>query len=243
MSVIDEAVMVDYRMLLREINRLAQSDLVALWSLLEGADRDLIFRGLQEGVPEIVSMYRQMAVDISTEFYDMQGLSVSQDDIAFSGEVNAEQLEESLRWSVYAESSGVLGLAGGIVQHHVLDGARVLGATGIASSGKRWVRAAHPSACAFCRMLATRGLDGRGGYSSKDAGSFVASGRKASKRPTGAKFHDHCMCVPVLADAYTPPDYVSQWEQDYFAAVDAAGGAHNVSAVLSQMRTISGHSH
>lgn len=246
MAVLTEDIMVEYRRLLREINRLAQTDLVGLWSLLDQGDKDLLFRGLQEGVPEIVAAYRSLAADVSTDFYALQNLQPSRTAVVQASALNMEQLEESLRWAVYSTSPEILGLVSGIVQKQVVDGSRAVGMRSLADSGRRWVRAAHPSACAFCRMLATRGLDGHGGYSSKAAASSVGGGARRAKkgraRPVGGKFHANCMCVPVLADAYQIPDYVSEWEQEYKDAFTAAGGG-NTKAILSEMRALSSSRH
>ncbi|TVS29805.1 hypothetical protein EKI59_02475 [Corynebacterium sanguinis] len=246
MAVLTEDIMVEYRRLLREINRLAQTDLVGLWALLNQEDKDLLFRGLQQGVPEIVAAYRGLAADVSTDFYEMQNLHIPRAAVGQASDLNIEQLEESLRWAVYSPSPEVLGLVSGIVQKQVVDGSRGVGMRSLAGSGRRWVRAAHPGACAFCRMLATRGLDRYGGYSSKAAATSVGGGAKRAKKgrkaPEGGRFHANCMCVPVLADAYQVPDYVSAWEQEYKEAFKAVGSG-NTKAILSEMRALSTNRH
>lgn len=81
-------------------------------------------------------------------------------------------------------------------------------------------------------------------------GRFIAggSGQVRGEQKLGDKYHDncHCIAVPVRSgDRYEPPDYAVQWEQDYFAAQDAAMaagktkgqfGAIDVDAVINEMR-------
>lgn len=81
-------------------------------------------------------------------------------------------------------------------------------------------------------------------------GRFLAggSGQTRGEQKLGDKYHDncHCIAVPVRAgDNYQPPDYVAEWQQDYFNAQDAAKsagktkgdfGAIDVDAVLNEMR-------
>lgn len=50
--------------------------------------------------------------------------------------------------------------------------------------GGSWARVAHPGACAFCTLLASRGFD----YTSRPA---------AGGGYSGAHFHDHCRCVVI----------------------------------------------
>lgn len=81
-------------------------------------------------------------------------------------------------------------------------------------------------------------------------GRFLAggSGQTRGEQKLGDKYHDNCHCIAVpvrTGDSYQPPDYVAQWEQDYFDAQDAAKadgktkgefGAIDVDAVLNKMR-------
>lgn len=250
---VSEADLREHRDLLREILRMANGDLLALFHLAEAQDPAVLADWLIAGVPEIVAAYRAAAVDVGSVFYaETQGLELGGDVAAAAAATNAEQLERSLRWAVFAaELDGVVGRVAGVVQKHVVDGSRAAGALMAAETGQQWVRAAHPGACQFCRLLATRGLDGTGGFSSeataKLAGMSTRGARKPKKghtrRAKGDEFHDNCMCVPVLEGAYTPPDYVLEWEQDYFKAYEEVGGASDQYAILAKMREISGHNH
>lgn len=250
---VSEADLREHRELLREILRMANGDLLALFHLAQARSPEVLADWLIAGVPEIVAAYRAAAVDVGAVFYsETQGLQLGRDVAAVAASTNVEQLERSLRWAVFAaEIDGVVGRVAGIVQKHVVDGSRAAGALMAAETGQQWVRAAHPGACQFCRLLATRGLDGKGGYASEEtallAGMSAGGARKPKKghknAPKGSKFHENCMCVPVLAGSYTPPDYVLEWEQDYFKALKSVGGASDQYAILAKMREISGHNH
>lgn len=71
----------------------------------------------------------------------------------------------------------------------------------VSYAGTRYARLPGPFACSFCLMLASRGS----AYLSKDTAGFV-TGR--SKRPEGAKFHDHCDCVVI--ESHTAGDLPKQ---------------------------------
>ncbi|WP_211438930.1 hypothetical protein [Corynebacterium glutamicum] len=246
----------EYRGILTEINRLAQRDLVALWQHFSDRSKDEFFAAMRDGVPEVVALYRAMAADTAGLFFDeTQGLGldlVAQSDVLVP---NYEQLERNLRWAYYgAQSTNVLSLVGGIVQKHVINGARDYGITSMGS--QTWVRDARPGACTFCRLLATRGMTnpvtGRStvGFSSAGAASVKAGGdrTRAAKagrvaQAAGDAFHENCMCIPVLQSEYEPPAHVEGWLDDYNKAYGSVGGASDLSAILSEMRRISGHAH
>lgn len=249
---VDEVALAEQRALLREILRIANGDLVELWALVEGQDRAVVFELLREGVPEIVDAYRVAAVDLGAAFYEgTQGLLAPSKFAAQAATPNFAQLESSLRWAVFNEgNTAVLSLVAGIVQKYVVDGFREYGIAAAGDVGQMWVRAAHPGACAFCRMLATRGLGGYGGYSSAESASVSGRSAGGTRKRKGRKnqdvgdaFHNNCMCVPVLYSEYEVPDYVWEWQELYFDARNAAGANTATYNVLAKMREISGHSH
>ena len=51
----------EFRLLLGQINRMAQEDLVALWRGLEGLPVDDAWRILEQTVPDVVEVYRASA--------------------------------------------------------------------------------------------------------------------------------------------------------------------------------------
>lgn len=243
---VNESDIAEQRYLLRQLLRRANRDIMSIWNHATGDDRELLFELLRLGLPEVVSAYRAVAVDLGVGFYeDSQGLAVSIDTATAVSEINQEKLEASLRWAIFGVREGPsLGAVAGITQQFVVDGFRDVGIAAADSVGETWVRAAHPGACNFCRLLATRGLSETGGYTSAEAASYVGGGgrTRGGPRAAGEAFHDNCMCLPVLYSEYKPPSYVKQWEEDYFAAYDSVGGS-DLNAVLAEMRSISGHNH
>ena len=246
----------EYRQLLAEINRMAQYDLVALWRYFSDRSRDEFFAALRDGVPEVVALYRAMATETAGLFYEeTQGVEFKPAVQAAVLAPNYKQLDRNLRWAYYGvESNNRLSLVAGIVQKHVVNGPRDYAMESM--GGQVWVRDARPGACTFCRLLATRGVINRStgrstsGFTSDDAAVVRGgSGRSRSPRggrssqPIGKAFHENCMCIPVLQSAYDPPSYVEGWLDDYNQAYKNVGDARDLSAILSEMRTISGHKH
>ena len=233
----------EYRALLGEANRMAQEDLVALWRRLEHLDPDALYAALRDGVPEVVGAYRAMTADTALVFYEeTQGLAFDAAEARAAGMVNRSQLDASLRWAIYSGGEDVLGKIAGVVQKHVIDGSRQYALSGFHREGALWVRSARPQACEFCRMLATRAVTrdgaGWGPYVSAEGAVTVGAGksRQGQSQPTGAEFHDHCMCIPVLASEYEPPSYVERWAGEYYSAVDEVGNSSDYHAILSVMR-------
>lgn len=229
-----------YWELLGEVNRLAQEDLVALWRSLEHLDRDRLWSGLQAGIPEIVALYRATAADTAMLFYgETQGLPFSPADGLAASRINRAQIEASLRWAVFNPGNvATLSLLSGIIQKHTIDGSRQYGLSGFSGGGSRWVRAARPQACEFCRLLATRASTEWGPYSSAEAATVVGAGpdSRPGNQPSGGAFHDNCMCIPVRAESYEPPSYVEKWTAEYRAATDVVGNAFDYRKILSVMR-------
>lgn len=132
------------------------------------------------------------------------------------------------------QQAQVISRLAGATQRYVTNAARDTITENADAEGVRWARHAQPDACAFCRLLATRGPD----YLTKESASVVgASGRVRGSRKQGESYHDDCGCVPVpvrAGDAYTPPEYVAPWTQQYEEAYAAAGG--NYKKILAAMR-------
>lgn len=233
----------EYRALLGEASRMAQEDLVALWRRLEHLDPQSLYAALRDGVPEVVGAYRAMTADTALVFYEeTQGLAFDAAEARAAGMVNRAQLDASLRWAIYSGGADVLGKLAGVVQKHVIDGSRQYALSGFHRQGSLWVRSARPQACEFCRMLATRAVTregaGWGPYVSAAGAVTVGAGKskQGQSQPTGTEFHDHCMCIPVLASEYEPPSYVGRWAGEYYAAVDEVGNSFDYKAILSVMR-------
>ena len=100
---VSEADLCQHRELLREILRMANGDLLALFHLAQAQSPEVLADWLIAGVPEIVAAYRAAAVDVGAVFYaETQGLQLGRDVAAVAAATNVEQLERSLRWAVFA---------------------------------------------------------------------------------------------------------------------------------------------
>ncbi len=244
---LSNASLAEYWALLDEVNLMSQQDFIALWRMVEGLPKDEAWEVLSEGLPEIVGAYRGISAETAMLFYEeTQGLAFSAEASRVAGQVNQDQLMANARWAFFNPNNvEIVGLLGGIVQKHVIDGSRQYALNGFESAGTGWYRAARPGACSFCRMLATRAATEWGPYGSADAAATVGSGK--SSRPEvmkkGDQFHANCMCIPVKASEYEVPDYVETWKAQYYAATEAANTNFDHRAILSEMRKISGHSH
>ena len=100
---ISDAELTQYWAIIDEINRYAQADFVALWRQLEREDKETLFRGLRDGVPEIVELYRNAQADAAMVFYEStQGVAYDRAAAVAAGAVNEEQVEAALRYAVFA---------------------------------------------------------------------------------------------------------------------------------------------
>lgn len=100
----------------------------------------------------------------------------------------------------------------------------------------RYARHASANACAFCRMLATRGAE----YRSEETALRVVLDRPRNKRGIGEKYHNdcHCTAVPVWGSrsSYEEAPYVAGWREAYYDATKELGGAKDTKAILAHMR-------
>jgi hypothetical protein len=124
--------------------------------------------------------------------------------------------------------------------------------------GVLYARHASANACAFCRLMATRGAvyhtaeadeNGvlrvvvTGEVDPQDIARRIRGPR--GERGEGEKFHDNCKCiaVPVFpGDTLQEAPYVAQWREDYAAAAAAAGGTGRAELkdILAHMRENTG---
>lgn len=173
---------------LRELSRLAESDLAALWrQITNGAvAREL----LMDVLPELVAVYGSAAAALGADFYDelREIDEVPGSFRAIPAELPDRSRTDALaRWGISPlfgaepDFASALTLVGGGLQRIVADADRVtIARSSIADpAAEGWQRTGSGS-CAFCRMLISRGAV----YS--EAGSDFAS-------------HDHCNCAAVPA--------------------------------------------
>lgn len=154
--------------------------------------------------------------------------------------VPAEEAEQQARVVAPEEEqprARVIARLSGATQRYVTTAARDTITENADREGVRWARHAKPDACAFCRLLATRGTD----YLTEESAKFVGTGRIRGPRKKGEEYHDDCQCEPVAVragDTYEPPDYVTAWDSQYEKAVATAGNRFNTRAILAEMRRL-----
>lgn len=223
----------DQREILENLNLLAVRDVNDLWRGVTAMDlsTDEFRKTIVTATPEVLTPYASTAADLSAQWYDDAAPELPYR-AAPAAIAATEQMAASTSWALYATGQLALGRLAGLAQRTIFNANRAT----IVDNAKRetgatWARHASATACAFCRMLATRGAV----YSSKGA-SVSADGR--------GRYHDHCHCMAVMVRpgaTYKPPAYVEEWEKEYRDAVRATPklgehGAIDTKAVLAHIR-------
>lgn len=254
--------------ILEQLHTLATADVVRLWRASSGADLDSrAFRELiVQAYPEIATQYATIAADLATEWYDEAAPELSYR-AAPAPAAPVEQYAANARYALAATGEAALGHLTGAVQRAVWNGARDTILENVSMEpGARWARYASSTACAFCRVMSSRGavygsaasagtVVGRGKEMSasdrrarargetRRSGRFIAGGRRTrGTQQMGSKYHNSCRCIAVEVRpgrSYEPPSYAEQWEQDYIdasRAVQPGAGAGDLKDILAHMR-------
>lgn len=194
------------RYLLQQVNRLAETELQQLWSAAERLSTVDFFQYIVGAYPAVVDPYIDMAATLSaTWFEESDPESVYRAVLAPNPPV--EQLQSNARWAL--KSPGEQGRTdlSGSMNRVVFDGARETTRVNVEKTNSRWAVDARPTACPWCRMMATRGAV----YKAE------ATALKAC--------HDngHCVALEDRTGTYQPPSHVEQWEDEYIKARANAG--------------------
>ena len=164
---------------------------------------------LVEAYPEVLDPYLAAATQVSTEWY--QSLAPDEPfEVDTPAPIAREALVANARWAV-TELDAVEALVGS-ADRQVFTAARDTVAHNARMEGVRFARRPQPDACAWCRMLATRGAD----YFTK---------------ANAEKGHAGCRCAGVAdrpGNPYVEPDYVGPWHTDYNNAALAESGTDDV---------------
>jgi hypothetical protein len=243
------AEVVEYQSALSNLTILTLADLLAFWRSLDTEDAVGTTQAVREFLPDLMDTYVPLSAEIGAAFYDTardQASASGSFAAAPVDEPNRERLQAMIGWGtaplfrkksildpatetvIYTDEpdpdprSALSRLSGG-AQKEVADGARQTVVASVERDPARPMFARHASsnACAFCRMVASRGPVYR---------SAAAAG-------DGHKYHDHCHCavVPVWNDEYEPAPYVAGWNAAYKDAYKAVGKA-DTTAILAHMR-------
>lgn len=231
-------------------------------------------RLVREVVRDVATEHGGTAAAVAADWYDeLRFLAVSAAVPAFTATIAPdfvpdELIEEALAWALAPLFDPNLNPADALPRIAAKTQALVRGAgrrtieRNAAGDpvGTKYARHAQPDACAFCRMLATRGTTTADGFTLgtlfntaesavrvtgdvNEDGQMIRGPRGSQE--LGDKYHDDCRCtaVPVFPGAnYEPADYVSAWQSEYAKAAAEAGGTRrgDVSALLAAWRELYG---
>lgn len=246
------------------IQTIAVAELLREAGDLAGMDPDAAASMLRELVADLLSVYGDEAAVEAADFYDeLREAAVTAAVAAFAAQLapdlSPDDVQEALSWPLAplfgnpvdfaAALNRTAGVLGGMVG--MMGQNTIAGSAAADPAGTRYARHASANACAFCRLMATRGAT----FRTKESALYVvgeidprSGGTRRGPRgtqPIGEKYHDFCKCivVPVFpGDELEEAPYVADWRDDYEAAAKAAGGSKraNLADILAHMREASG---
>lgn len=243
--------------LYRRQDDLIRADITALFDRHGGADG---FRGLlKDTVAAIVGQHADAASLIAAKWVNdtVPGAAVSP-----LVDIPRAQTDKTVDWALFAPGAEPpVERLTTAAQRLTRNAARqtITGNAKNVSGGYSWARYASPTACAFCRMLATRSVGkkaewvGGGVYTSEAAAmsdsSFVGEIPADQlwvddQGHEHAKYHRHCHCQPVPippGGSYVVPPFVKDWDEQYAEAtanLDERGEPTNGLNVASEMRRL-----
>lgn len=249
---------------LDNLNRLAANDLLTVWNAAQRLPPLEAREYMLQALEVILETYGASAADISADWWN----TMMVDPTMLAKPVQAweqDVLKTKTRWGTSkilqgAGESAYLQMAG-VVQQAIFGAQRNTVRVNAAAQKVGYARYARPDACAFCRILASRGAV----YGSKAAALYVGAstvrkhysdgksrgyrikaGRVRGAQAAGEKFHDHCRCVAAPAMGHLDmnfPDYQERFEKEYYEAVellrssgdDGPLSLKNVTAAMRQL--------
>lgn len=233
---------------LDHLNRLATNDLAILWRNARDRPPEEAMFYMRDAIEDVMETYGVTAADLTADWWNG---TLNDPDFLAKPVPKYEDwhyLRKKSNWAVrlimVAESEPFARLA--LAAQQAIWGAqRETVITASKQTNMRYARYARADACAFCRVLASRGAV----YGSKAAAKYVGmagmkqhwtgrhngvshfrgyrmkQGRVRGTQAAGDKFHDHCRCAVGPADYGLDanlPDYYEKWEQQYWDAQDQA---------------------
>lgn len=218
---------VERRFLLGQVNTFAQVELDRLWQQASTRS-DINFAAfILDAYPDLVDPFWGVASSLAATWFELSD-TASPYVAVTAPPVPVERLRSSARWALTGTGDQGRRRLSGSLQRAVLDGARDTTLVNVERTGSNWARVARPQACAFCRLLATRG----------DAyKSSVTAARDV---------HDDCYCQPLEVRKGT--DWTGMVDQDYLDTVEqwdtqyqkarAEAGVPDAKKILAAMRRL-----
>ena len=240
----DQAVQI--RDLLFDLSSVAQADLKAI---LRQADSnpDEAIKIIMESYPDTLRGYMGTSELIGTAVLDDYAPGVAPIAVA---PLDDDVIRANVMYAYMAQGD-TLSILGGSMQRWIFNAYRDSISNSIdfdTRTTTTWARHASPTACGFCRLLATRGAvytsekaasqvvgrgkemtdfeamwrgDKKGAVQGLGDHKFIAGGvKKRGSRDLGSSYHDHCRCVPVPSTDSNP--YVPpSYASDWFSEYEA----------------------
>lgn len=223
-----------YRRAQRGLSRLLLRDVGRLWRLFSPA-QPASFSDWLEAANEVIARYGDMSASLAAEFYDAQRVDADAEDaftVPLPDSPPVDQTETVLRWATHdvwpRDGEAEMGrepLASrlavaerrteAVAQKLVADQGRETVRRAVREDRQAvgYARAAALGACAFCRLMASRGAV----YATAQS-----AGREANERFSGdasvAKFHDNCHCaiIPVFrGQRFELSAHAQEWDRLY----------------------------
>ncbi|MCT1710223.1 hypothetical protein [Dermabacter hominis] len=199
----------------RELSRLIERDIRRTWDALDACTVEGKRDALLDLIPGLVNHYGDAAAAIAAEYFEQcVGEVATIPAFAFD-----DAIVGSVRYGMGPAFAGrgddALGLIVSASQRHMLQfGRSTMYESACAHSGVFFARVPEPGACAFCRMLASRGA----AYTSKRSATAITTGARE-----GESFHDDCHCsVAAARDDSELPYSPDKYYAEYAAARDAS---------------------
>lgn len=247
---------------LNYINRMAMDDLISVVRTASQMDSMTGREYLTDAFEALVSTYGGVSADMTVEWWD----EIMADELYLAEAAplpTHRQLVKEVRWGTAPDVQGeddVLRRMAALMQKHIFGAHRNTVDINSLNHKVGYARYAQADACAFCRLLASRGAV----YGSPAAALYVGTatvrahysdgrrrgyrlkqGRVRGVQRAGERYHDHCRCVvapnhPGLDPNL--PDYVDKFEEEYDRAIaqldkDNPGEvSFNLSQVTRMMR-------
>lgn len=258
----------EHRRAIADLSSLAFADISELMRQVRD-DGEEARDALMDLLPALTATYGSAAATLAADWYDdlRDEAAAAKRFTAIPAELpDRERTDVLARWAVgpmfdkAPDADATLSRAAGGLQRVIADADRatITGSVQADPVLTGYVRSASGSACAFCKMVATRGAV----YNSAASASMVVGrgtalstnqGRRVGRRAEGVKgrgtqrvgdkYHDFCNCVaePVWGD-YEEPAHVAEWRQAYDKAFSqlTPGTQDYTSELLSNMRQILG---
>lgn len=195
------------RYLLQQVNRLAETDLKNLWSHAADLSNVEFSTFVTQAYPALTDPYISMAGRMAATWFELSDPASTY--VAVEAALPpVEKLQKTARWALKATGEqGRTDLAGSL-NRAVFDGARDTTRINVERTNSRWAVDARPTACPWCRMMATRG----------------ALYKEQATALAACHDHGHCVAVEIRTpNNYQAPAHVEQWQSEYLKARADAG--------------------